>query len=841
MDVLNELSLSKQYLFDCFETGYEIKSSLNLWEPSTVQQASTIWPVAMLGCSTKDGLSRTGFPNESHVNEAICKQDPRYHSNSKKMGVSHTSPPLSCHPLHMNERFGGELTPSTNNGLKKELECSLGDSSLDWVVYPNGWPFLMDHSVKVNPGHMYVSNDGDMIAKDQQLDRNSSAKQSKWDDKLSYLHGDGSSKQSLAESELAYACAKSPMNVSACGSLSSSVKTTSNHVSSSSDILHPVVFDQSYFLEYATHGLKTWFDDPFPNGGALQTYPNDGNFINYVKKEEPMANDGEEHPSCRYNGSEAAHSQQCLASSERQQGSTSMLLALNEGMEAVDQLRNDFEDNFVKLHKVAQDGSALSNCTQFCPPKPFFGALDSNDTMHVTNDGGGAAENEPLTNYADGSRQLNSMFDVDTNMKAFECYGSEGNKAAQKQPKPEEDVCKAREWGSRSASDLFLKFDVRMTNEYTELGLIQLLTASAEAVARRDMNSASVILVRLKDMVSSLSNTMLRVVSYFIQGLEHQIEGAKKVDHASSIMLQGDILAAFQILHEIFPYIKFGHFTANQAILEAVQGAKHVQIVDFEIMEGIQWPAFMQALVTRKGGPPELRITALCRPHWEHGLAMVQKTGKRLSEFAVTLGLPFSFGLLKTDHDEIFDAAKLKCIEGEVLVVNCMIHLPHMPRRSMASVASFLQGMCELSPGIVTLVEEELGCNTSAVASYFSEALFHFHAICDSLEACLPTDVRARMLVEKVFMAPRIESAVAMWSWAMPSRSVYRMDVNDGYKWSTVMHSTGFKPAQFSYHSHSQAKLLLGLHRDGFCFEERSHYLVLGWQSRPLFAASVWS
>lgn len=833
MEVLNDLSSHKQYLFDHMESGFELKGLDSFWDPALVHilepQASTFLPVATRCGSTLEALSRTGSPNGSLLNEAVLKHDLLHHPNTKN---SSTVWPLSCHP-HIKKCSKRGWTPSTTHALKKELECLLSESPIDELVYPNGSPFLMDHSLKMDPGHMYADNkvSGGIILKDQ-------------------LYENSSSKQSFEDSDLAYAYTKSPAEDSTTISLASSQNSTSNNLLGSSEILHPVLFDQSTMLEYATHGLETWFEDPFSNIAILQTYTDDGNFINYPKKEEPMVNDKGKHLSY---GFKAAHSQGFLAHTECQQGNNSSVIALNEGIEVPDHLRIDFEDNFVQLHNLAQEGSQTSGCTQFCLPKSILGPLHSNNTtqkLHATHDGfsgrlsicTGAAENKPLSKHTDG-RPLNKMYE-DPSVKSYCTYASEDGKAKQnlKSVKNEDslDVGKTREWVS-NASNVCAQFDVRLKSNHTEIGLVHLLTAGAEAVARRDMDLASVILVRLKDMVSCLGNTMQRVVAYFIQGLEHQIQGVKRVDQVSNIKSQGDILAAFQILHEIFPYIKFGHFTANQAILEAVQGVNRVHIVDFEIMEGIQWPALMQALVSRKGGPPDLHITALCRPHWEHGLAMVQKTGKRLSEFASALGLPFSFNILKTEHDEGFNANKLKFVEGEALVVNCMVHLPHMPRRSMASVVSFLQGMHMLSPTIITLVEEELGCNTTPVASYFSEALYHFHAICDSLEACLPAEVEARMLVERIFMAPRIDNVVAMWSRTMSPCSVHGMEVSDKYKWSTVMHSAGFKPLPLSCHSQSQAKLLLGLHRDGFNLEEQSHYLVLGWQSKPLFAASVWS
>eukprot|EP00249_Psilotum_nudum_P004097 c17633_g1_i2 orf=207-803(-) len=166
----------------------------------------------------------------------------------------------------------------------------------------------------------------------------------------------------------------------------------------------------------------------------------------------------------------------------------------------------------------------------------------------------------------------------------------------------------------------------------------------------------------------------------------------------------------------------------------------------------------MQALVARPGGPPHLRITALCRLHGKRGVATVQETGKRLTEFAASLNLPFTFNQVRIDNEEEFRSSSVKLIRGEALVVNCMIHLPHMPHRTASSVSSFLQGVRKLCPLLVTLAEDELGCSTSAFALHFFEALHHYSAIFDSLEGSLSPS--ARTVVERLFLSPQTTSTI---------------------------------------------------------------------------------
>ncbi|KAM7252861.1 hypothetical protein ACFE04_025479 [Oxalis oulophora] len=379
------------------------------------------------------------------------------------------------------------------------------------------------------------------------------------------------------------------------------------------------------------------------------------------------------------------------------------------------------------------------------------------------------------------------------------------------------------------------------------LRLVHLLMAAAEALtgANKSRELARVILVRLKELVSPNDGTnMERLAAYFsdaLQGLLDCAGGNNKHlnNHHRDDHHQTDILAAFQLLQDMSPYVKFGHFTANQAILEAVSQDRRIHIVDYDIMEGIQWSSLIQALASRKDGPPSphLRITAVSRGGHGGGnrrmIATVQETGRRLVAFAASIGLPFSFHQCRLDSDETFRPSALKLVKGEALIVNCMLHLPHFNYRNPDSVASFLNGAKTLSPRLVTLVEEEVGpVGDGGFVGRFMDTLHHYSAMYDSLEAGFPMQSRARALVEKVFLGPRISGSVGR---------IYRNHGECG-SWGQRLSAMGFRVGNISFANHCQAKLLLGLFNDGYRVEEmNSNRLVLGWKSRRLLTASIWN
>ncbi|MED6224130.1 Nucleoskeletal protein, partial [Stylosanthes scabra] len=392
-------------------------------------------------------------------------------------------------------------------------------------------------------------------------------------------------------------------------------------------------------------------------------------------------------------------------------------------------------------------------------------------------------------------------------------------------------------------------------DETKGLRLVHLLMAAAEALtgATKCRDLARVILLRLKELVPSTTTTttsatnMERLAAHFTQALQGLLDGAggggahnnnnnnKQYSYGSH---QTEILTAFQLLQDMSPYVKFAHFTANQAILEAITNHRRAHIVDFDIMEGIQWASLLQALASQNKTGPHLRITALSRTgSGRRSIATVQETGRRLTAFAASLGQPFSFHHCRTDPDETFRPSGLKLVRGEALVFNCMLNLPHLPYRARDSVASFLKGAKELSPVLVTMAEEDVGPVgvDAGFVGRFMDSLHHYSAFYDSLEAGFPMEGRARALVERVFLGPRIAGSLGR---------IYRTSEGKEERgsWGEWLCGMGFTGLPLSSANQSQAKLLINLFKDGYKLEQLGpNQLVLSWESRRLFSASVWS
>jgi hypothetical protein len=269
--------------------------------------------------------------------------------------------------------------------------------------------------------------------------------------------------------------------------------------------------------------------------------------------------------------------------------------------------------------------------------------------------------------------------------------------------------------------------------EYKGLRLLHLLIACAEAMSQGAEDLVEVILCRLRGLVSSTGTTMERVAYYLFDALLRSNVNSLAHLEPNCKSTNEHFLGALNLLHTAYPYIRIPHFTANECILEAVAAAggasnMGIHIIDFDIMEGMQWPPLMETL--RNNDVGHLRITAIkwADEEEEECLLYSGHTGRRLSEYASSAGIPFSFQ--ETDLKGLREI--LPSQEGEIVIVNCIWQLPHMLNlRNKSQLLEFLVGARHLNPVAVTLATGSHGIE-SGTANFLEsfvrrlEELHHF-------------------------------------------------------------------------------------------------------------------
>ncbi|MFS7940922.1 putative transcription factor GRAS family [Helianthus anomalus] len=376
------------------------------------------------------------------------------------------------------------------------------------------------------------------------------------------------------------------------------------------------------------------------------------------------------------------------------------------------------------------------------------------------------------------------------------------------------------------------------------IAMRQLLTA-AQLISQSDLSAADRLISILSSNSSAYGDSSERLVHSFTKALSlrlHYHQWFMKTP-SYNINIYNDqydsvLQSSYLSLNKITPFIRFSQFTANQAILEVIDHQQNIHIIDFDIMLGVQWPPLMQA-ISNHYPPPTLRITAIGT-----NLNTLRRTGDRLSKFAHSLGLKFSFYplLLPNTNNEtltvdhlINHLSDVLLLPNETLAVNCDFYL-HRYLNNRDKLCLLLSKIKSMKPRVVTLSEQEAYHNSPIFLSRFMEAMKYYTAVFESLEATLPPNSRERIEVEQVWFGKEIADIVA-------EEGDCRSERHERFRsWEVMMVSAGFRKVPLSGYALSQARLMLRLHYpcDGYNLEVIDDSFFLGWGNQSLFSVSSW-
>ncbi|WCJ27913.1 GRAS family transcription factor [Euphorbia peplus] len=360
------------------------------------------------------------------------------------------------------------------------------------------------------------------------------------------------------------------------------------------------------------------------------------------------------------------------------------------------------------------------------------------------------------------------------------------------------------------------------------LHLLTLLLQCAEAVSADNFEEANKMLLEISELSTPYGTSAQRVAAYFSEAMSARLVNSCLGIYATlpSIPLNHTqkMASAFQVFNGISPFVKFSHFTANQAIQEAFEREDRVHIIDLDIMQGLQWPGLFHILASRPGGPPFVRLTGLGT-----SIEALEATGKRLSDFAQKLGLPFEF-IPVADKVGNLDPEKLNINKREAVAVHWLQHSLYDVTGSDTNTLWLLQ---RLAPKVVTVVEQDLS-HAGSFLGRFVEAIHYYSALFDSLGASYGEESEERHVVEQQLLSREIRNVLAVGG---PSRS----GEVKFHNWREKLRQSGFKGVSLAGNAATQATLLLGMFpSDGYTLVEDNGTLKLGWKDLCLLTASAW-
>ncbi|XP_039172882.1 DELLA protein RGA2-like [Eucalyptus grandis] len=356
------------------------------------------------------------------------------------------------------------------------------------------------------------------------------------------------------------------------------------------------------------------------------------------------------------------------------------------------------------------------------------------------------------------------------------------------------------------------------------------LSACAEAVQQSNLSIAEALVKQIRFLAFSQAGAMRKVATFFAEGLARRIYQVYPQnppwDHSLTDTLQ-------MHFYETCPYLKFAHFTANQAILEAFEGKSRVHVIDFSINQGLQWPALMQALAVRTGGPPAFRLAGIGPPAPDNS-DRLQEVGWKLARLAETIHIEFEYRGFAANSLADLDASmlELRPSDDEAVAVNSVFELHKLLARPGA-IEKVLGMVRQVRPAIVTVVEQEANHNGPVFVDRFNESLHYYSTMFDSLEGCASSQDKA---MSEVYLGKQIRNVVAC-------EGADRVERHETLaQWRARLGAAGFAPAHLGSNAFKQASMLLALFtsEDGYRVEENGGCLMLGWHTRPLIATSVW-
>ncbi|CAN1250651.1 DELLA protein RGL1 [Linum perenne] len=372
-----------------------------------------------------------------------------------------------------------------------------------------------------------------------------------------------------------------------------------------------------------------------------------------------------------------------------------------------------------------------------------------------------------------------------------------------------------------------------------QVELVQCLLNAAEEMSREKYEQSICSLDICDSLSSKAGNLTQRVVHYFSQALR------KRVYHKSGVnlvKLNIEIEEAVTspspivgIMYEKIPFYQIGQLAAVQAIMDCVEKAKRIHIVDLRIRNGMQWAALMQALASsRKRCNLEiLKITAIVTSTCEN---LINETGERLTKLAKSMNIPFAFRIVAVPNMLEIDQEQLDVDPPRESVVIYSEYALHGLLQKPMQLEAFMVVIRNIHPAIMVVIETEANLNSLNFAHRFVEVLFHYGAYFDCVDTCLNDDGKEKMVVESTILRNQVNDMLVKEKREM-TRNV-TVDV-----WRRFFGRFWMVEGGLSTKAMDTVDVLVSRFKGERCcctVDMNGRSLVVGWKGVSIFSLSTW-
>ncbi|KZV14292.1 scarecrow-like protein 15 [Dorcoceras hygrometricum] len=369
--------------------------------------------------------------------------------------------------------------------------------------------------------------------------------------------------------------------------------------------------------------------------------------------------------------------------------------------------------------------------------------------------------------------------------------------------------------------------DLNSCNWNVGFDYVDELIRLAECLETNSLQLGQVILARLNQrMRSPIGKPLQRAAFYFKEALQSLLTGSNPITRSASSSEIVQTIKAQKVFASISPITMFSSFTANQAVLDALEGSVRVHVIDFDIGLGGHWASFMKELAekaeSRKGGLPILRISALIPDEYAMESRLIREN---LAQFALELNIRFEIEFVLIRTFEYLSFKSIKFMDGEKVAV---IVSPAIFRHAGHG---FLNDLRRVSPQVVVHVDIEgpMGFGSSSYRQAVVDGLEFYSTLMESLEAAnFDSGGEFMQRIETFVLFPKIlEGVQASGRRVTPLRE--------------ALVAAGLRQVGLSQFAEFQAECLLRkVEVRGFHVAKRQAEMLLCWHDRPLVATSAW-